>query len=536
MLLDLRTAGDGLSIDADVCVVGGGAAGISLTRRLRKAGRRVCLLESGGLDYEADTQALYEGPNVGMTYYDLVDARLRFFGGTTNIWGGRCTPLEPVDFERRDWIPHSGWPVGTEALAPYYREAHDALELGDYAYGDSLWEALEATPPAFDPDALITRFWRFDRLKERFSASRCEDLFRDPDVTVVLHANVTHLQAAANARALQHLVVETLEGRRLEVRGRFYVLACGGIENPRLLLSARDVEKHGIGNGHDLVGRFFMEHQHGRAAQVLTQNPFDLWHLFRKRAGVGGAPVAPVLLPSPTLQAREGILNSALTFKLQRDPSQGLLLNDRVYRRLKHQLPPDRTRRRMWHAYRDVRGWVQRNLKPHIERLRRQGARNLYAMVRGEQSPNPDSRVSLSQDRDALGVPRASIDWRLSEVDKRTISVLAETLDTELRRLGQGSAEKSAWLAEPGAAWPVDPTVGKHPIGGYHHMGTTRMGSTPATGVVDADCRVHGYHNLYVAGSSVFPTGGWANPTLTILALAYRLADHLDAQLATVDA
>lgn len=533
MLIDLRRAGDGVNVEAPVCVIGAGAAGISVTRALMRAGHRVCLVEAGSLDYDADTQSLYEGDNLGMPYYDLVDARLRFFGGTTNIWGGRCVPLEPVDFERRSWVPHSGWPINFDELLPYYQAAHRDLELGDWAYDDRVWQRLGLTPPALNPETLITRFWRFDVVKERFSARRCADLLRSDRVQVLTNANLTHIQASPNASGVEYVRVSTLGGQSLDIRARTFVLACGGIENPRLLLAANDVETAGIGNGRDLVGRYFMEHQHGRAGRVRTDAPFKLWDLFRKRLP-GGAepPVAPTLLPAPALQQRRGILNTALTFKLQRDPTMGLLLNDRIYRRLKHQLPPDRTRRRLWHTYRDVRGWLQRSVKPPIERLRaRLGQRDLYLMVRAEQAPNPASRVTLGRDKDALGLPRASLDWQLSRQDKDTVAVLAETLDAEFSRLGLGSVEKSPWLAEPGNDWPVDPTVSKHPIAGYHHMGTTRMSRDPAQGVVDEHCRVHGYHNLYVAGSSVFPTGGWANPTLTILALAYRLADDLDQAL-----
>jgi choline dehydrogenase-like flavoprotein len=152
-------------------------------------------------------------------------------------------------------------------------------------------------------------------------------------------------------------------------------------------------------------------------------------------------------------------------------------------------------------------------------------------MIRGEQAPNPASRVTLAPVRDALGVPQARLDWRLSAQEKHTVAVLVERLSAEFERLGHGRIKPADWLADPSPAWPVDPTVGNHAIAGYHHMGTTRMAASPAQGVVDADCRVHGYDNLYVAGSSVFATSGWANPTLTILALARRLGAHLAGRL-----
>lgn len=533
MRLDLRSGHASGIPQRDVCIIGGGAAGITLARRLVTRGHSVCLLEAGGLDYDAAVQDAYAGENVGHPYYDLVDARLRFFGGTTNIWGGRCTPLDPVDFEHRDWVRDSGWPFGAATLAPYYREAHRDLELGDYRYDDTLWIALGQTPPAFDRQRLISRFWRFDAAQERFSAKRCADLFTHPDVTVVLHAPVCHLQANAHATALDHVRVSAPDGQLLDVRAHHYVLACGGIENARLLLAADDVERAGIGNRHDLVGRYFMEHQHGRAARIHTDRPQALWNLFRKRALGGGQPaVAPTLLAAPALQRQAGILNSAFTFKLQRDPARGLALDDRVYRRLKHQLPPDRTGRRLWHSYRSARGWLQRRVRPAIEAVRsRTRPRHLYVMVRGEQAPNPASRVCLGSDRDALGMRRARLDWRLGEQDKHTVAVMAETLGAELERLGLGALSRSAWLDTPECEWPVDATVGRHPIAGYHHMGTTRMSVAPGSGVVDPDGRVHGYQNLHVAGSSVFPTSGWANPTLTILALALRLGDTLNRRL-----
>jgi len=152
-------------------------------------------------------------------------------------------------------------------------------------------------------------------------------------------------------------------------------------------------------------------------------------------------------------------------------------------------------------------------------------------MARAEQAPNPASRVLLGDERDALGCRRANLDWQLSELDKRSVLELARAVGREFHRLNLGQLQTSPWLEDGTVAWPVDPTVGNHPIGGYHHMGTTRMSDTPSSGVVDSNCTVHGYGNLHIAGSSVFTTGGWANPTLTLLALTHRLADHIDGLL-----
>ncbi|MDH3902675.1 MAG: FAD-dependent oxidoreductase, partial [Xanthomonadales bacterium] len=270
MLIDLEAASEDTLLDTEVCIVGAGAAGVALARDLMKAGRDVCLLEAGGMDYDEQTQALTKGNITGMEYYELDHSRLRFFGGTTNIWGGRSIPLDRIDFEKRDWVPHSGWPITLDDLQPFYKTAHDSLELGDYDYGPGNWDKLKLRPVNFDPKKISHRFWRFDELKERFNNQRSADLIRAKNVQIFLHANLVGLQATENASAITHLDARSLGGRKLQVRARHFVLACGGIENARLLLMSDSVENNGIGNKFDQVGRYFMEHPHGRLAHIET--------------------------------------------------------------------------------------------------------------------------------------------------------------------------------------------------------------------------------------------------------------------------
>jgi len=529
MLIDLLQADRVTNLNTDVCVVGAGAAGVAVARDLKNAGREVCLLEAGGMDYENETQSLFEGRNIGAEYYELDHSRLRFFGGTTNIWGGRCVPLDPIDFERRDWVPYSGWPITRADLESWYRIAHDSLELGEFEYGPEIWSKIGVKPIDFDPAEIATAFWRFDAMKERFNRDQIGDLLASDRIRIFLHANLVSMGCDEHAGQITGFEARSLKGHVLKVRARHYVLACGAIENARLLLLSNDVIPAGIGNARDQVGRYFMEHPHGRIAHIETGDPAAFWALYRKRYTRNTPPVAPALVASEALQRRTGMLNSAASFKPQRDPSLGLALGKKVYMNLKHNLNPSRSGRMLWHGYRNMTDFLQAHVSMPLLRLAVKAAGlQLYVIARAEQAPNPDSRVVLSDQRDALGCRRADLNWQLSALDKHSVRELARSLAREFHRLGLGKVTTMEWLEDESNAWPVDPTIGNHPIGGYHHMGTTRMSASPARGVVDANCTIHGVANLHIAGSSVFATGGWANPTLTLLALAHRLANHID--------
>jgi len=528
MLIDLRKEPKAALPPSDVCIIGAGVAGITMARRLLVMGHTVCLIESGGLDFEQSTQDLYRGANVGMPYYDLDQSRLRFYGGTIAIWGGRCAVLDPIDFEKREWVKHSGWPIDPTVLDPWYEDAHALFGLGEFNYHDDVWGKLGIEGPGFDPERIDVELWRFEERMEQFGARREPVLFNARDARVLIHANAVRLQADPEGRTIEYVEVRPLGGAPLQVRSRHFVLACGAIENSRLLLASNDVEPAGIGNSRDLVGRFFMEHPAGRIGKVETDQPYELWAAFQKRFMRSGPPLAPAMRLGDATQRREQALNSIATFKLQRDPSHGVALGNKLYHNLKHSIAPSRSGRALDHAYRAIRSWIHREVRNTVERLRaKAGMTGLYLITRGEQAPNPDSRVLLSDKRDALGNRRADLDWKLSDIDKHTARVFAQTFDSELRRLGKGSVVPSDWLDDPSPQWPIDHTVGNHPFANYHQLGGTRMSDDPAQGVVDKDCRVHGYANLFVAGSSVFPTGGWANPTLTIVALAMRLANHI---------
>ena len=524
----LTDLNDNEVISCDVAIVGAGAAGLTLARTLSGSALTVCVFESGGMDFDQQSQALAAGENTGDRYYDLIDSRLRFFGGTTAIWGGRCARYDAHDFERREWVQDSGWPISLADVEPYYTRATKDFELGDGAAAASAWQDGIGERLGFDQRVMTTGRWRFDDVAERFSSTRQQDLFATNGLRMVLHANLVDIEVNDNANTVTGLQFANKEGQRTRVTARSYVLACGGIDNARVLLASNSVQPNGIGNDSDCVGRYFMEHPHGRVGIMEAGKGFELWSAFQRRSDAEGRRVAPVLLPSAGVQRERELLNSALTFKLQRDPARGLAAQKKLMNQLKHQLAPTQRARSMWHGYRALRKFVQRTVRKPLARAKfNAGKTRVNVMVRAEQAPNRESRVFLASETDRFGIPLANLHWRLSSQDKHTVRELGRLLDAELQRLGLGSLALSDWLHESSDSWPVDETVGNHPIAGYHHIGTTRMSESATSGVVDRDCRVHGYDNLYIAGSSVFPTASWANPTFTIVALAHRLADKL---------
>lgn len=525
MIIDLRASDPLTRFETDICIVGAGAAGITLARRLKKSGLRILLLESGGVDYEADIQALADGPSTGHEYYPLADSRLRFFGGTTAIWGGRCAEFNPIDLERRNWVPHSGWPISLADLRPYYDEARSLLGLPPLESPEALWLQLGRTVPRFAKGSLTTDFWQFTPQSEQFTLRKCNDLVESDTVRIVLHATVTAIDTENGDNQIKSLSVGDISGRSATISANQYILAAGGIDNARLMLASN------IGNGHDQVGRYFMEHPHARGGRMAKGRFWQLLKMLHGRMRDSkGYMHAPLIRPSRTMQEREGILNSAFTLAARQPSEANMVTPVKAYNGLKHALAPTKTNRSLWLNIKKATTRFNEMAGPLRPRALAAMGWDLTAIIRAEQAPNPDSRVKLARERDALGMPLTELDWRFCELDKHSVNVMMQEFSTQLEHMGLGRFDPAPWLEDVETLWTTDPLISAHAKGGYHHMGTTRMSGSPRTGVVDADCRVHGVSNLYVAGSSVFATSGWANPTLGIMALSLKLADHLADQ------
>src|SRR5438045_2694107 len=208
MFFDARSLPTGTVIETEVCIIGAGAAGITLARELATAQFRVALLESGGMDHEPETQALYEGESIGQPFEDLTASRLRFFGGTTNHWGGWCLPFDPIDFVERDDIPYHGWPFAKSHLDPWYERAQEVCRLGPYDYRPSIWGIpANIIPPPFNGPNFECKILQESRV--RFGPAYADELSQAPRVSVFLNANAFVFETSEFDNEIRALSVKT---------------------------------------------------------------------------------------------------------------------------------------------------------------------------------------------------------------------------------------------------------------------------------------------------------------------------------------
>ena len=524
MIVDAERLPPGELPPFDLCIVGAGAAGITLALALIGTGLRICILESGGPGLDSMRQSLADAEAEGQPYFPVIQTRARRFGGSTAWWDGECRPLDVAeDLQARPWLGDPGWPCPASDLLRYYPEAQELCGLGSEPFDPAdRWLAMaELTALPLDPDRFGTRIFRYAPVLD-FAAAFGSRLRDAPDVTVLLHAHVIAIETSQDGRRATGVTVARQNGPALRLAGPLIALAAGGIENARLLLASGPREQGGLGNGHDLVGRYFMEHIFlDDAARLLPTRLVPELRPYIRRMTVNGRQIKATLAPTAALLASEGLPNFVIKLSSMAKRRAGLV----ALLALRDRLRSDRPGQRPWAAAQTLLADLPGTARA-IARLasgRELGTNRhpepLLVSVVSEQTPNPASRVTLSGRRDRFGQPLARLDWQLADRDRRGIWRALELLAGELGRSGLGQ------LTLPDAEGQ-EHALGRL-RGGRHHMGTTRMGILPKLGVVDPDCRVHGVPNLFVAGSSVFPTGGHANPTLTIMALTLRLGEYI---------
>ena len=526
MSLDDLLSIDTTSIHADLCIIGSGPAGWVIAEELRTSGLRIVMLESGGLDTDPETDALNDIEDVGT---QLFNGRTRALGGTSRIWNGRCVPFDHIDFEKRPWIPLSGWPFGPQAMAPFVDLASEHLGSGPYYHGSErrpIPPGLQPIPQV-DPASLRPLCWENPT---HLHFGRALAASGNPDLHVLLRATVTHLNTDPTGRYIESVEVADAQTRRRTVHARAVVLCAGGVENARILLYSNRTNPDGVGNTHDLVGRTLMDHP--RDFELIARVDLadatrfrDLFGPVRLDSPRGRHDFSYGFALSPELQRTQGLVNAAAwPYEITPD--------DDPFSAAKRLIRgPRRTALRDAMLVASQPGLLLQGLRSRYasrQPVRRKVAR-IGFLVASEQVPDLDSRVQLSERRDWLGLPIAKIDWRVGELEARSQAVLAKTIAAEFARLGLPAIRLADWVR--------DDSYGKaNFVDGCHPSGTTRMADRPEHGVVDANSQVHGVDGLFVAGSSVFPTGSHANPTLMIVALAIRLSRHLRTRSSNVAA
>jgi choline dehydrogenase-like flavoprotein len=508
MHTDARKMESGSIIEGDLCIVGAGAAGITMALEMMDAPFKVILLEGGGFDYDPEEQELYDGKTTGQRYYPLKSARLHYFGGTTGHWAGFCSPLDEIDFEKRDWVPHSGWPITRKELDPFYARAMKYPQLGPYEFDLSYWQKIhpEFLQFPFDSNVIWNKMWQFSP-PTRFGTEYRDAIVKSRNVHLYTYANVTDITANEGVSSITTLTVKNFAGKVLTAKAKHYVLACSSIQNARLLLASNSQAPNGLGNDYDNVGRYFMEHLEIKSSDLylFQPDPLDLYMI-----DYGVTKARAELAIKPAIQEKYRILNGTVS-----------LTPLEIAEKMKPMIE-------IWSDKDPLKDADSLHTVPERAATRAKAAskgityKNFELFTRIEQAPNPDSRVTLDRERDALGLPRPILHWVLTSFEKRSLRTIYEILGQQAGLAGIGRVKLMEYLQdENDNSWP------SFTGGGWHHMGTTRMSIDPKDGVVDSNCKVHGISNLYTAGASCYVTAGAPNPTLTLITLAIRLSDHL---------
>jgi choline dehydrogenase-like flavoprotein len=515
------------ALEADVCVVGAGPAGIALALSLSGKGLRVVLLEGGRHSHDRAAQTLYAGDLAGTRVHaPLHQGRTRGLGGTSARWDGRCVPFDAIDFEERAHMPHTGWPISFEGLLPYYARAHAWVEAGAFAYdGHQVFPGRADMVHSLQSTVLRTSGLERFSCPTHFGKRYRKRLELAPDVRVFTGAHATFLRADPTGATVRAVEVRTLAGSGFTVCAKAVVLAAGALETARLLLGSNDVVPPGLGNQLDVVGRYYQSHLVTHAAR-LELRPSAAATRFGYERAADGAYCRRRVTVDGAEQRKRGLHNTMIRLQPQDSPAlpRAAAGWPRLLEQLRQQargavaapmqLPLLATR---WMRHRAL---AERKLPSVFGDA--QGHR-FTVELQSEQQPLPSSRVMLADGVDALGQRRLRVDWRCCLADVESVLRTLRLVAHEVARGGVGSLDYRPELVEQDLA-------SQGALAG-HHIGTARMGIDPRTSVVDAQCKVHTVDNLYVAGSAVFPTSSQADPTLTVLALSLRLADRLVQRL-----
>jgi choline dehydrogenase-like flavoprotein len=557
-----RLAGDA-GVSADVAVVGAGPAGIVTALELAGRGFKVLLIESGGRSFDSAVQQLSDAAEWDHhRHAPMSIAVRRQVGGTSVIWGGRCVPYDPVDFDVRPLAGSVSWPVTYDEMRGYFQRASDWCVCGRAVFSTTQMTHLprEMIPGLVDGEVTSSSLERWS-LPTNFGKVYLDRLEQSPQVRVLTGLTCLSAVCVPETQQVDYLDCRTTSGKVVRVSAKAYVLACGGLESTRLLLASTGADGRELGNQSDHLGQWYMGHLEGVVANVRLSTPpgstiYDYeqdidgvyirrrWAFTREFQLAQDLPNIASWLTNPELpDARHGngtlsfiylALTSPLGPKMLPDAQRLSLTGTEVpgapYGRTVISRRSSHLRNIVNQPYSTARFMVGFGARRFLVRGRRPpgffawNKMNVYPLqYHGEQLPNPNSRVSLSREVDALGMRKLNIDLRFSDADVDGVVRAHQHWDDYLRSSGVGRLE---YLHSD-----VHAAVADRLGGGFHQIGTTRMSATPAGGVVDKNLAVHGVENLFVASSSSFVTSGQANSTFMVVAFAVRLADHLGNRL-----
>jgi hypothetical protein len=511
------------TLSYDLCIVGGGVAGIVVANELAATGIKIALVESGGEQYHQATQDLYQANSTDFPFPNTSYSRLRFLGGSSNHWENNTSPLSESDFKKRDGINNSGWPIKYSDFVSYYKKAESYCGVGNDGYSLDSWITTSGMKDLVANSSKIeTRIAKVSKSPTRFFEQYGDKLVNSENVEIITFSNIVDIEYNEDTKRVERAVFKTLKGNEFLISANRFVMCLGGIENARMLLHFNKKYRNKLGNESDSVGRYLMEHPTPRAAHLIAEKTAEL-DLY-----LGYKDDYRSILGFVSLTDKAVEENESINLRMPFIPQSNYILSDgisssHIFRESlsNYNLPEDASSH-AWNILSDIdmviesiaRKSFDMRLFDHASEI---GGYDIPMMM--EQTPDKGNRIILSNKRDKLGLAKIDVHYRVTDTDKQRLWRSLDICAKEIAMLGFGRIktlkERSLrlWRDQLGFS--------------QHHMGTTRMANSPSNGVVSENLKIFGTNNFYLSGSSVFPTGGSVPPTLTIVALSIRLAEHL---------
>ena len=524
MILDFQQSLTGYDFTADLIVVGSGPVGLAIASEFAtNANIKVLVLESGAdkmTSFQSDLNKVISSGDVAT---GQEGSRARALGGSSTLWGGQLVQFGEIDFQKRGWIEHSGWPISGETIAPHYARAAKFYGVDFNLDTQDKWRQNVLKDKAFENADLDTFYTHWSPWPDLFK--RYMPLFRDSrNVDILKNATMTKMSVAQEDDRIESITVTREDGFSLELTAKIIVLCTGGIENARLLLMANKENSNRLGNQEGMVGRYFQDHLGYYGCRLIPKQIKQFQRIFASHF-VKDQMYLPRIGLMPGKQISSELLNINGNIVIQECHGASMALK-RIFNDIKSKRFNRDTCKQILLAVSQPAESMRLGVSYLLSKKMYFPVQANYFLISNcETPPLLESQVRLSSKLDVSGMPRADVSWRVPDTVRQTLLEYNKSIKKALEGLGAADGIPKELLYDSDSNWRES---------GYslfHHMGTTRMSPTQKTGVVDEHCKVHGMSNLYVAGTSVFPTGGASNPTFTATALAFRLADELHQQL-----